>query len=96
MRQRLAGVPLAGQPRLILRPHLEILHVVEDALFYACQRGLDDAAARALIIEGMAQALLDRCLGAEGEGMLAQWLQSGWLTGAIARLQPTPGEAHHG
>lgn len=109
VRQRLAGVPLAGQPRLILRPHLEILHdnvqaahgatwgaLPEDALFYARQRGLDDAAARALIIEGMAQALLDRCLGAEGDGMLAQWLQSGWLAGAIARLKPTAEEAHHG
>lgn len=74
VRQRLAGVPLAGAPRLILRPHLEILHdnvqaahgatwgaLPQDALFYARQRGLDETAARALIIEGMAQALLQRC-----------------------------------
>ena len=33
----------------------------EDALFYARQRGLDASAARSLIIEGMANALLSRC-----------------------------------
>jgi Fe-S cluster assembly protein SufD len=56
VRQRLWGVALDGQPRLILRPHLEILHdqvqavhgatwgrLPEDALFYALQRGLDEA-----------------------------------------------------
>lgn len=72
--QRLAGIPLGGQPRLILRPHLEIYHdnvqaahgatwgaLPEDALFYARQRGLDAVAARSLIIEGMANALLSRC-----------------------------------
>lgn len=73
VRQRLVGIPLGGQPRLVLRPHLEIYHdnvqaahgatwgaLPEDALFYARQRGLDEAAARALIIEGMANALLAR------------------------------------
>lgn len=108
VRQRLTGVPLAGHPRLILRPHLEILHddvqaahgatwgaLPEDALFYARQRGLDEAAARALIIEGMAHALLERCLG-PGDGLLAQWLHSGWPARAIAgQLQPR-GEARHG
>ncbi len=71
--QHLAGIPLGGQPRLVLRPHLEIYHdnvkaahgatwgaLPEDALFYARQRGLDEAAARSLIIEGMANALLSR------------------------------------
>ncbi|HQQ71371.1 MAG TPA: SufD family Fe-S cluster assembly protein [Alicycliphilus sp.] len=97
VRQRLTGVPLAGNPRLILRPHLEILHdnvqaahgatwgaLPEDALFYARQRGLDETAARALIIEGMARALLERCLGSADDGVLAQWLQGGWLARAIA------------
>ena len=72
--QRLVGIPLGGQPRLILRPHLEIYHdnvqaahgatwgaLPEDALFYARQRGLDASAARSLIIEGMVNALLSRC-----------------------------------
>ena len=71
--QRLAGIPLGGNPRLVLRPHLEIYHdnvqaahgatwgaLPEDALFYARQRGLDAHAARSLIIEGMANALLAR------------------------------------
>ena len=108
VRQRLAGVPLAGHPRLILRPHLEILHddvqaahgatwgaLPEDALFYARQRGLDEAAARALIIEGMANALLERCLG-PGDGLLAQWLHSGWLARAIAQQLHPREEARHG
>jgi Fe-S cluster assembly protein SufD len=51
------GHAAAGQPRMVLRPHLEILHdrcrprmappgarCPEDALFYARQRGLDDSA----------------------------------------------------
>ena len=71
--QRLAGIPLGGQPRLVLRPHLEIYHdnvqaehgatwgaLPDDALFYARQRGLDANAARSLIIQGMANALLAR------------------------------------
>jgi Fe-S cluster assembly protein SufD len=74
VRQRLTGVPTGGQPRLVLRPHLEIHHdqvqaahgatwgtLPEDALFYARQRGLDERSARGLIIEGMANALLARC-----------------------------------
>mgnify|MGYP006349560045 CR=1 FL=1 len=53
VRQRLNGIPLAGEPRLVLRPHLEILHdkvqaahgatwgaLPQEALFYARQRGL--------------------------------------------------------
>jgi Fe-S cluster assembly protein SufD len=59
VRQRLSGIALAGQPRMVLRPHLEILHdqvqavhgatwgaLPADALFYAGQRGLDEATAR--------------------------------------------------
>ena len=101
--QRLSGVALDGQPRMVLRPHLEILHdqvqalhgatwgrLPEDALFYARQRGLDEASARALIIEGMAHALLARGFddadAAEDSPLLAQWLEQGWLTRAIARL----------
>jgi Fe-S cluster assembly protein SufD len=73
--QRLAGIPTAGQPRLVLRPHLEIHHdrvqaahgatwgaLPEDALFYALQRGLDEREARALILQGMAAAALARAL----------------------------------
>lgn len=74
-RQRLSGIPTAGQPRLVLRPHLEICHdrvqaahgatwgaLPEDALFYARQRGLDEREARALILQGMAAATLARAL----------------------------------
>src|SRR5690606_12095457 len=67
VRQRLSGIPTGGQPRLVLRPHLEIHHdqvqaahgatwgaLPAEALFHARQRGLDEAAAQALIIEGLA------------------------------------------
>ena len=116
VRQRLSGVPIAGSPRLILRPHLEILHdqvqaahgatwgaMPQDALFYARQRGLDEATARALIIDGMACALLQRCLGtddgeggSDGEsGLLDQWLASGWLDAQVAaQLQIDAGVLH--
>jgi Fe-S cluster assembly protein SufD len=76
VRQRLAGIPTAGQPKLVLRPHLEIHHdnvqaahgatwgaLPGDALFHARQRGLDEAAAKAMILEGLARAVLSR--GAE-------------------------------
>jgi Fe-S cluster assembly protein SufD len=74
-RQRLSGIPTGGQPRLVLRPHLEIHHdrvqaahgatwggLPEDALFYALQRGLDEREARVLILQGMAGATLARAL----------------------------------
>jgi Fe-S cluster assembly protein SufD len=74
VRQRLVGIPTGGQPKLVLRPHLEIHHdqvrathgatwgaLPEDALFYARQRGLGERSARGLIVEGMAGALLRRC-----------------------------------
>ena len=103
VRQRLSGVALGGQPRMVLRPHLEILHdqvqaahgatwgrLPEDALFYALQRGLDDAQARALITEGMARAVLERALNAgDGAQALAQWLESGVLAQALARQLQT-------
>lgn len=73
-RQKLVGIPTGGQPRLVLRPHLEIHHdqvqaahgatwgdLPEDALFYARQRGLDERSARVMIVEGMARALMQRC-----------------------------------
>lgn len=75
-RQRLAGIPTGGQPRIVLRPHLEIHHdqvqaahgatwgaLPQEALFHARQRGLDERAAQAMILEGLAQAVLARALG---------------------------------
>lgn len=72
-RQRLAGIPTGGQPRIVLRPHLEIHHdqvqaahgatwgaLPQEALFLARQRGLGEAAAKALILEGLARATLER------------------------------------
>lgn len=70
-RQKLVGIPTAGQPRVVLRPHLEILHdqvqashgatwgaLPEDALFLARQRGIAQRQAQALILQGMALATL--------------------------------------
>ena len=111
VRQRLSGVPIDGTPRLILRPHLEILHdqvqaahgatwgaLPQDALFYARQRGLDEAQARTLIIDGMARALLQRCLaGADGTDspLLEAWLATGWLDNTVAaQLQLDAGVLH--
>ncbi len=96
VRQRLSGLPTGGQPRLVLRPHLEINHdqvqashgatwgaLPEDALFYARQRGLDEHAARGLIVAGMASALLERGLGGPA---LMQTLDIDALLGsAVAR-----------
>ena len=74
-RQRLTGMPTGGQPKLVLRPHLEIHHdqvqaahgatwgaVPEEALFLARQRGIGEVAARALILTGLAQAVLERAV----------------------------------
>lgn len=73
--QGLHGVPTSGHPKIILRPHLEILHdqvearhgatwgsLSEDSLFYASQRGIDPDEARALIVDGMASALVASCV----------------------------------
>ncbi|WP_296446283.1 SufD family Fe-S cluster assembly protein [Rhodoferax sp. UBA5149] len=75
VRQRLSAIPTSGQPRVVLRPHMEIHHdqvqaahgatfgaLPEDALFYARQRGLDEASALALILEGLQRAVLERAL----------------------------------
>ncbi|MBE7417939.1 MAG: SufD family Fe-S cluster assembly protein [Ideonella sp.] len=76
VRQRLTGIPTGGRPKIALRPHLEIHHdqvqaahgatwgaLPEDALFYALQRGLSEAQARALVVDGLAHAALERALG---------------------------------
>ena len=106
--QRLSGIPMGGQPRLVLRPHLEIEHdnvqaahgatwgaLPEDALFYARQRGLDEASARTLIVHGMASALLERCFG-QGADLLAAIAQDGQLTNFLAMHLATLTENHHG
>ncbi|HEY0823966.1 MAG TPA: SufD family Fe-S cluster assembly protein [Ramlibacter sp.] len=74
-RQRLRGIPMAGQPRIVLRPHLEIHHdqvqaahgatwgsLPEEALFHARQRGLDEATAKGLILGGLARSVLDAAI----------------------------------
>lgn len=71
VRQRLTGIPTGGQPKLVLRPHLEIHHdqvqashgatwgaLPQEALFHARQRGLDERAAKAMILQGLAGAAL--------------------------------------
>lgn len=91
VRQRLAGIPVAGQPRVRLRPHLEILHddvqaahgatwgaLPEEAVFFACQRGLDAAQARRLVLAGMAQAVLERAVeAADLQRGLLRWGDGG-------------------
>lgn len=75
VRQRLSAIPTSGQPRVVLRPHMEIHHdqvqaahgatfgaLPEDALFYARQRGLDEASALALILEGLQRTVLERAM----------------------------------
>ena len=94
--QRLWGLAIDGQPRMTLRPHLEILHdqvtaahgatwgaLPEDALFYAQQRGLDAATSRRLIIEGKARALLELALpNTEGDDEAStSGLLNQWLEG---------------
>lgn len=94
VRQRLSGVPTDGEPRIVLRPHLEIEHdqvqaahgatwgaLDENALFYAGQRGIAPSVARALLIEGRALALLAHGLG-EAPGALLHTLG---IDAALAR-----------
>lgn len=96
VRQRLTGIPTGGQPKLVLRPHLEIEHdkvqaahgatwgaLPEDALFYARQRGLDELSARGLIVQGMASALLERGLG--GSDLMQTLAIDTLLGSAVAR-----------
>jgi Fe-S cluster assembly protein SufD len=107
VRQRLAGVPTGGQPRLVLRPHLEIHHdqvqashdatwgaLPEDALFYARQRGLDERSARGLIIEGMAGALMQRCF--TDDPLLQAVGIDRLVSAAVARHLTAGQEAGHG
>lgn len=104
-RQRLAGIPTAGQPRLVLRPHLEIHHdqvqashgatwgaLPQDALFHARQRGLGERAAKAMILHGMAGAALGQALS--DARLLEETGMDERLAGAVARH--LAGEVHHG
>ncbi|HMO44770.1 MAG TPA: SufD family Fe-S cluster assembly protein [Rubrivivax sp.] len=106
VRQRLAGIPTAGAPKLVLQPHLEIEHdqvqaahgatwgsLPEDALFYARQRGLAEDEARALILDGMAQAVAGRVFA--DAALPAALGIDGLLARQVARhLAATTGEAH--
>lgn len=105
--QRLSGIPTGGQPRLVLRPHLEINHdkveavhgatwgaLPEEALFYARQRGLDERSARALIMEGLLAAVLERSLD-DPETTQVLGL-SPLLAGAVARYLGAGKELSHG
>ena len=107
VRQRLNGIPTGGQPKLVLRPHLEIHHdqvqashgatwgaLSDDALFYARQRGLDERSARGLIVHGMAGALLRRCFT---DDPLLEALDIDELLRAAVARHLAPGEdASHG
>lgn len=106
-RQRLNGVPTGGQPKLVLRPHLEIRHdnvqaahgatwgaLPEDALFYAAQRGLGEQEARALIIEGMANAALAN--GLQAPGLMETIGADGLLARTVARQLEGPSGVCHG
>lgn len=104
-RQRLAGIPTGGQPRLVLRPHLEIHHdavkaahgatwgaLPEEALFHARQRGLDERAAKAMIIQGLAGAVFARAL--QEPGMLETLGLDAVLARALAHHLAGTGHAH--
>ncbi len=107
VRQRLIGVPTGGQPKLVLRPQLEIYHdnvqaahgatwgaLPEDVLFYAAQRGLDETDARALIVEGMARASLAKSL--ETPGLMENLDVDEMLTRNVARHLANVQEVQHG
>ena len=107
VRQRLTGIPIGGQPKLVLRPHLEIHHdqvqathsatwgaLSEEALFYARQRGLDERTARGLIVQGMAGALLQSCFA---DAPLLEALDIDTLLRAAVARHLAPGrKARHG
>ena len=109
-RQRLCGIPVAGQPRIVLRPHLEIHHdqvqaahgatwgsLPEEALFHARQRGLDEAAAKSLILSGLARAVLGRAI--DDEQLPPALRLDAALEAALARAlaaAPLAVEALHG
>ena len=106
VRQALVGIPTGGQPKLVLRPHLEIHHdqvqakhgatwgaLPEDALFYARQRGLDEPIARRLVVEGMAGALIQRCFS--DDRLFGALGIEALLREAVARhLAPDMGAGH--
>lgn len=107
VRQRLIGVPTSGQPKLVLRPQLEIYHdnvqaahgatwgaLPEDVLFYAAQRGLDERDARALIVEGMARASLAACL--DTPDLMESLDVEGMITRSVAHHLDAATEVHHG
>ncbi len=106
VRQRLSGLPLGGQPKLVLRPQLEICHddvqaahgatwgaLSEDMLFYAAQRGLDERVARALIVEGMARASLAACL--DSPGLMDSLEVDAMITQGVARHLGAAPESQH-
>jgi Fe-S cluster assembly protein SufD len=107
-RQRLAGVPTGGQPRLVLRPHLEIHHdqvqaahgatwgaLPEDALFHARQRGPGDADAKAMITLGMAAAVFARALG-DADALEGSGLGARLSTAIAAHIAAERKERRHG
>lgn len=94
--QRLSAIPTAGQPRTVLRPHLDIRHdrvearhgatwgtLPEEAIFMARQRGLDETTATALVLHGMAHALLAQ--GLPDDAVLASAGLPAWLDQQVRR-----------
>jgi Fe-S cluster assembly protein SufD len=108
VRQRLAGVPTHGQPRIVLRPHLEIHHdqvqaahgatwgaLPEDALFHARQRGIGEADAKAMIAMGMGAAVFTRALG-DAQALEASGLAARLAEAIAAHLAGGIKEHDHG
>lgn len=107
VRQRLSGVATGGQPKMVLRPHLEIHHdqvqaahgatwgaLDQEALFYAGQRGLDAPLARALLVEGMARAELLH--GLENAELMDSLGIDVMLARRVRQHLRSPMEASHG
>lgn len=97
-RQRLCAIPTEGDPRIVLRPHLQIEHdqvqaahgatvgaLDENALFYASQRGIALPDARALLLHGRSHALLARALGEASDGLLEALGIEATLARSVAR-----------
>ncbi|MDF2465197.1 MAG: SufBD protein [Ramlibacter sp.] len=108
VRQRLTGVPTRGQPRLVLRPHLEIHHdqvqaahgatwgaLPEDALFHARQRGIAEADAKAMISQGMGAAVFARALS-DADAVEASGLATRLADAIAAHLAGADTEHDHG
>ena len=116
LRQKLVGIPTGGQPKIVLRPHLEIHHdkvqaahgatwgaMPEEAIFYACQRGIEERDARAMIVHGMAHAVLARglddpeLLESLGVEALLERAVADHLAASARELAPKPAqELSHG